>query len=1216
VRIERLEDEVSRLLPHRQPGVAGFGNGAEVQTHTANREPIPGYRVYECLGTGGCGEVWKAEAPGGLTKAIKFVYGYHSDKRAAIELKALERIRDVRHPFLLSLERIEIVDGQLVIVTELADGSLRERFNDCRRTGLPGIPRAELLRYLRDIADALDFMSDQHSLQHLDVKPENLLLLSGRIKVADFGLVKNYRHVTASLMGGLTPLYAAPEVFHGAPSKCSDQYSLAVVYQELLTGLLPFQANSPAELTLLHINEMPDLSSLPETDRPAIARALAKDPSKRFANCGEMVESLVLAGTGAASAGAVAAAAYPSVVAPPEPLDASSATQPPVYKTLVCDHDTPPLGTVAAQGVSLQLPPLPAPIVRDLGRVEPDSVERPMGPTLILGIGGTAGYVLRHLRRRFHERHGNIEEVPSLSMLLLDTNAQSLAAATHGEDSSSLNSQETIELPLRRPQQYRAESAKFLRWLSRRWLYNIPRSLKTEGLRPLGRLAFADHSKEVLSRLRQTVSTMADEKSITASERHTKLKFCSDSLRVYLVASISGGTGGGMAIDLAYAVQAVRDQLGLNDAGVLGILMHFTSSNPRHREVGLINAFSWLCEYQHFGRPGGTYPGDPSCGLVGFEVGRKPFRHAYLTHIGDGLGEEDLMQATGAVADYIYLDLFTPAGRYLEACRKSPCEVAPIVSQQAPLRTFGLSRTSVVQHDIVNDAITTLARDAVLGWLGQITQSDGAGQIGPAHFGIHREAAGHAASDRATHADPKRGIDAPLSLDSFIQHAQKLITSELGSDAQEFFKSLLAQAAAEQNSTWRDVIRTVDRVLGVAAEIRDYKESPGVLMSRPVRAIVQPAAAKLASDVQRLIMRFLDDPKLRLPGAKQTLKAARERVQAIEQEAGRLLVSAREKRLNVVDSARLNGEAAGAKLGAKNSEPLLQYFLRARDECVLNLVGALGRALSAELSLVLEQLVQLGRELEQVISALAKRNDENALLPGDSSFNIRSLVADGWRNRRAELAGTVQQRIKDEFVDPAGGLHEVLAKGRSQELVKRLCHTARQVAMEAVQSVDLMSFVLPAAEAGDECSGRLRTAAEAATPRLLANGGVKHLVAVLPAGSDAQRHVDKIRGTLDPDASVLVCPENEFTMCYEVSGLSLAHVAVNLIQSRHDYVELSQRVHTRHDIEWSLLTGLMSFASASVNAVPRSSDRTGPAGSAWTSGPEQADTPDFSANVL
>jgi len=149
-----------------------------IPTATAEKntnEPIPGYKLVKRIGAGGYGEVWTAEAPGELVKAIKFVYGLLDEDRAARELKALNRIKGVRHPFLLSLERIEVVEGQLLIVTELADCSLKDTFETYRKKDLPGITRDELLQFMRDAADALDYMSDQHSLQHLDVKPENLL---------------------------------------------------------------------------------------------------------------------------------------------------------------------------------------------------------------------------------------------------------------------------------------------------------------------------------------------------------------------------------------------------------------------------------------------------------------------------------------------------------------------------------------------------------------------------------------------------------------------------------------------------------------------------------------------------------------------------------------------------------------------------------------------------------------------------------------------------------------------------------------------------------------------------------------------------------------------------------------------------------------------------------------------------------------------------------
>src|SRR5436309_6022908 len=264
----------------------------------ANAEPLPGYRLIEPLGTGGFGEVWKCEAPGGLFQAIKFVYGNLNSMdtdaaRAEQERDALNRVKEVRHPFVLSIEQIQNVSGELLIVTELADKSLHDLFVEHQAAGLVGIPRDNLLRYLRDAAEALDHMNEKYKLQHLDIKPRNLFLICDRVKVADFGLVKHIeRQSSSGLLGGVTPLYAPPETFAGKISERSDQYSLAIVYQELLTGQRPFSGKNVRQLAQQHLQEDPELRPLPEAERSVVARALSKDPAKRFPNCMAFVRAL------------------------------------------------------------------------------------------------------------------------------------------------------------------------------------------------------------------------------------------------------------------------------------------------------------------------------------------------------------------------------------------------------------------------------------------------------------------------------------------------------------------------------------------------------------------------------------------------------------------------------------------------------------------------------------------------------------------------------------------------------------------------------------------------------------------------------------------------------------------------------------------------------------------------------------------------------------
>ena len=96
--------------------------------------------------------------------------------------------------------------------------------------------------------------------------------------MADFGLARVLEHTATGHTGSMTPAYAAPEFFDRKTSSQSDQYSLAVTYCQLRGGRLPFHGN-PAAIMAGHMFREPDLSMIPEAERPAVARALAKAPA-------------------------------------------------------------------------------------------------------------------------------------------------------------------------------------------------------------------------------------------------------------------------------------------------------------------------------------------------------------------------------------------------------------------------------------------------------------------------------------------------------------------------------------------------------------------------------------------------------------------------------------------------------------------------------------------------------------------------------------------------------------------------------------------------------------------------------------------------------------------------------------------------------------------------------------------------------------------------
>lgn len=260
-------------------------------------EPLPGYRLIEPLGEGGFGQVWQAEAPGGFHVALKFI---RLDSRAEPELRALDAVRELRHPFLLDIHFAQQVGDRLIIATSLCEQSLADRLKEVNRQGLPGIPVDELLRYMEETAEALDYLNRPHldrrsgksvRVQHRDIKPHNLFLVGGAIKVADFGLAKILEGSVAFHTGNLTPAYAPPEVYRNQTSSRSDQFSLAVTYYQLRTSLLPFKGNS-TEIMHQVLCVEPELPGLSSAEKQVVLQALSKDPNDRWPDCQTFVMQL------------------------------------------------------------------------------------------------------------------------------------------------------------------------------------------------------------------------------------------------------------------------------------------------------------------------------------------------------------------------------------------------------------------------------------------------------------------------------------------------------------------------------------------------------------------------------------------------------------------------------------------------------------------------------------------------------------------------------------------------------------------------------------------------------------------------------------------------------------------------------------------------------------------------------------------------------------
>src|SRR5580692_8050811 len=246
------------------------------------------YEILGILGAGGMGKVYKVRNTiSDRVEAMKILLPDLAGQKDLADrfLREIKVLASLHHPNIAALRTALTLDNQLVMIMEFVDGvTLSSRLHQ------GAIPPALAVKYIDQVLDALSYAHKQNII-HRDIKPANMMLTpDGSVKLMDFGIARSATDrsltLTGTTLGSLN--YMPPEQVKGDPAdNRSDLYSLGVSLYEMVTGQLPFQADSNYAMMAAHLQQVPKppivlRPGIPQALNQIIVMALAKDPGQRF----------------------------------------------------------------------------------------------------------------------------------------------------------------------------------------------------------------------------------------------------------------------------------------------------------------------------------------------------------------------------------------------------------------------------------------------------------------------------------------------------------------------------------------------------------------------------------------------------------------------------------------------------------------------------------------------------------------------------------------------------------------------------------------------------------------------------------------------------------------------------------------------------------------------------------------------------------------------
>ncbi len=803
-------------------------------------------------------------------------------------------------------------------------------------------------------------------------------------------------------------------------------------------------------------------------------------------------------------------------------------------------------------------------------------------PALIVGAGAVGMTVLQRLRENLHRRFGSLDHAPHLRLLLLDTDPEVVRTATAGRPGAALSGGEVLLAPLNRPSYYlkpRDGRPGLDGWLNPKMLYRIPRSQMTTGVRALGRLAFCDNYRTIVRRLQMELDACLDPAALQTAARQSRLGVRTNRPRVYVVANLAGGTGGGVFLDLAYTLRAMLRQMGYAQPDVVGVLLLPPVDRCRTRVLPLGNAYAALAELSHYASPSSVFKAKYHEREAPIQDADPPFGRCFLLPLPDEADDTANRELVDLAGQHLYRDLCSPLGKTADLGRAG-LSAPPWQSRGLFYQTFGLYHLAWPRVALLQEAGRRLCHRLLQRWMSKDSKP-----LRDAVQECVREA--WTRHDFGSEQMIGRLRDACQELlrkppeDAFTDAVAPLARRCASPDGKKAPPELAPADAAA-------VLAELEGLLGKPQD-EGMLDAPGGLVRR-LREASEALVADWGQKLSETSVHLIEEPAFRLAGAEEAIRLVVASVEQILQHQEPLARELAQKaaeaygRLQTFVAAKPTGRrqplSAGDVVELLRAYPKWRFqslVLQQASSAFLSLRGHLSDELR-EINFCRVRLAELQRLLEAPPdTSLSEPRAGRLLLPAgckDLGEAAEALLAGVGPEALLELDGRVQEVIRSQFT---ALVHICLSSGNLLKNVgTAMLEAAREFSGEVVGETNAAELFLEQhpdeGEAEGEASGFFAEAQPELSPRPSASP-CETCVLAAPPGEAGDRFRELTRRAL-PDVELLpAVSEGDILFYREISNLPLAELE-QLGAAAHDaYRQMSAAEdftpHTRIDVDFA-----------------------------------------------